>query len=40
MASGKLRYRETVREGIESAPQALVDVLHGGNFGKMVVKLV
>jgi NADPH-dependent curcumin reductase len=40
VAGGKLRYRETVREGLESAPQALVDLLHGGNFGKMLVKLV
>jgi NADPH-dependent curcumin reductase len=39
VASGKLRYRETVREGLQSAPQALVDLLHGGNFGKMLVKL-
>jgi NADPH-dependent curcumin reductase CurA len=40
VASGKLKYRETVREGLEAAPQALVDLLHGGNFGKMLVKLV
>jgi NADPH-dependent curcumin reductase CurA len=40
VASGKLRYRETVREGVEATPQALVDLLHGGNFGKMAVKLV
>ena len=40
VASGALKYRETVREGLESTPQALIDLLHGGNFGKMVVKLV
>lgn len=40
VASGRLRYRETVREGLESAPQGLVDLLHGANFGKMLVKLV
>ena len=40
VASGRLKYRETVRDGIEAAPQALVDLLHGGNFGKMLVKLV
>jgi NADPH-dependent curcumin reductase CurA len=40
VASGKLKYRETVRDGLEAAPQALVDLLRGGNFGKMLVKLV
>ena len=40
VAAGRLRYRETIRHGLESAPQALVDLLHGGNFGKMLVKLV
>jgi NADPH-dependent curcumin reductase CurA len=40
VASGRLKYRETVREGLEATPQALVDLLHGGNFGKMLVKLV
>ena len=39
VASGRLRYRETVRKGLESAPQALVELLHGGNFGKMLVEL-
>ena len=39
VASGRLRYRETVRQGLESAPRALVDLLHGGNFGKMLVEL-
>ncbi|MDE3174940.1 MAG: NADP-dependent oxidoreductase [Pseudomonadota bacterium] len=40
VATGKLKYREMVREGLDAAPQALVDLLHGGNFGKMLVKLV
>jgi len=40
VASGKLKYRETVRQGLDAAPQGLVDLLHGGNFGKMLVKLV
>ena len=40
VASGKLKYRETVRQGLEAAPQGLVDLLSGGNFGKMLVKLV
>ena len=40
VASGRLKYRETVRDGLDAAPQALVDLLQGGNFGKMLVKLV
>jgi hypothetical protein len=40
VAAGRIKYRETIREGLESAPQALVDLLRGGNFGKMLVKLV
>ena len=39
LASGKLRMKETVVEGIERAPQAFIDLLNGGNTGKMVVKL-
>ncbi len=40
VAAGRLKWRETIREGLASAPQALVDLLHGGNFGKMLVKLI
>lgn len=35
---GKLKYRETITNGFENIPQALVDMLHGKNFGKAVVK--
>jgi NADPH-dependent curcumin reductase len=38
-AAKKLTWRETIRDGIENAPQALVDLLHGHNFGKMLVRL-
>ncbi len=38
-ATGKLKWRETIRKGLDSAPQALVDLLHGDNFGKMLVQL-
>jgi large subunit ribosomal protein L33 len=37
---GKIKYRETVTEGLENAPQALRDVLTGKNFGKQLVKVV
>jgi NADPH-dependent curcumin reductase len=35
----KLTWRETIRDGLENAPQALVDLLHGQNFGKMLVRV-
>jgi NADPH-dependent curcumin reductase CurA len=35
----RLTWRETIRDGLENAPQALVDLLHGENFGKMLVKV-
>jgi NADPH-dependent curcumin reductase CurA len=40
LTGGKLRLKETVVEGMEHAPQAFLDMLKGGNVGKMVVKLV
>ncbi len=39
LAEGKLKYRESVADGIENAPQAFIDMLSGKNFGKQVVKL-
>jgi NADPH-dependent curcumin reductase len=35
----RLIWRETIREGLENAPQALVDLLHGENFGKMLIRV-
>ncbi len=40
VASGKLRPRESMAEGIESAPEAFLGLLKGKNFGKQLVKLV
>ena len=40
VASGKLKYRESVAEGIASAPEAFLGLLKGRNFGKQLVKLV
>jgi NADPH-dependent curcumin reductase CurA len=37
--AGQLKYRETVAEGIETAPAALINMLSGGNVGKQVVRL-
>jgi NADPH-dependent curcumin reductase CurA len=36
---GRVTFRETVVEGLDNAPQALIDLLRGANVGKMVVKL-
>ncbi|MDE3169094.1 MAG: NADP-dependent oxidoreductase [Acidobacteriota bacterium] len=36
---GKIKYRETIVEGFENAPRALIGVLAGENTGKMIVKL-
>lgn len=40
VASGKLKFRESIAEGIEAAPQAFLGLLKGKNFGKQLVKLV
>lgn len=37
--SGKLRVREDVIEGLANAPGGLIELLKGGNFGKVVVKV-
>ena len=39
VATGKLKYRESVAEGLESAPDAFLGLLKGKNFGKQLVKL-
>jgi NADPH-dependent curcumin reductase CurA len=40
VATGKLKYRETVAEGLAAAPEAFLGLLKGRNFGKQLVKLV
>ena len=39
IASGQVRSRETVHEGIEAMPDAFLGLFSGGNTGKMLVKL-
>lgn len=39
VARGTLKYRETVAQGIESAPEAFIGLLKGRNLGKQLVKL-
>jgi NADPH-dependent curcumin reductase CurA len=40
VAQKKLTYRESVMEGLEHAPDALMGLLKGRNFGKQLVKLI
>jgi NADPH-dependent curcumin reductase CurA len=40
VATGKLKYRETVAQGLAAAPEAFLGLLKGRNFGKQLVKLV
>ncbi|MFC5523401.1 NADP-dependent oxidoreductase [Polaromonas jejuensis] len=40
VATGKLRPRESVAQGLESAPEAFLGLLKGRNFGKQLVKLI
>jgi NADPH-dependent curcumin reductase CurA len=39
LKSGQVKYQETLFEGIENAPLALIALLNGENTGKMMVKL-
>jgi NADPH-dependent curcumin reductase len=39
LAQKKLKYRESVVQGLENAPRGLIDLLQGKNFGKQLVKL-
>lgn len=39
VATGKLKYRETVAEGLGAAPEAFLGLLKGKNFGKQLVKI-
>ena len=39
IAGGQVTSRETVRDGIEAAPQAFLDLFSGANIGKMLVRL-
>jgi NADPH-dependent curcumin reductase CurA len=39
LASGQVKVREDVVDGLENAPQAFIGLLQGKNFGKLVVRL-
>jgi NADPH-dependent curcumin reductase len=40
VAAKRIRYRETVAQGLENAPRAFIGMLKGENVGKQLVKLV
>jgi len=39
VADGKLKYRESIVEGLDNAPRALIALLKGENFGKQLVRI-
>ncbi|UCE30418.1 MAG: NADP-dependent oxidoreductase [Burkholderiales bacterium] len=39
VASGRLKYRESIADGLENAPEAFLGMLRGRNFGKQLVRL-
>jgi NADPH-dependent curcumin reductase len=39
VASGRVRYREDIVEGLEAAPEAFIGMLSGRNFGKLLVRV-
>ena len=36
---GRIKYREDIVEGLENAPRALIGLLRGENFGKVIVRV-
>jgi NADPH-dependent curcumin reductase CurA len=40
VAGGRLKYRESIAQGLASAPEAFIGLLKGRNFGKQLVKLI
>jgi NADPH-dependent curcumin reductase CurA len=39
VSQGKIKYHETVADGIHNAPKAFMGLLKGQNLGKQLVKL-
>jgi len=39
VAEGRLKYRESIADGLAAAPEAFLGLLKGRNFGKQLVKL-
>ena len=39
VAEGRIKYKETIADGLASAPKAFIGMLEGKNFGKQLVKV-
>jgi NADPH-dependent curcumin reductase CurA len=39
IAARKIKYREDIRQGLETVPTAFAEMLRGNNFGKMLVQV-
>jgi NADPH-dependent curcumin reductase CurA len=39
ISEGKIKWKETIAEGIENAPTAFIGLFKGENFGKMLVRI-
>jgi NADPH-dependent curcumin reductase CurA len=39
LREGKIKHAETIYDGVENAPAAMIDLMAGANLGKMLVKL-
>jgi NADPH-dependent curcumin reductase CurA len=39
VATGKIKYREDIVDGLENAPEAFIGMLSGRNFGKLLVRI-
>ncbi|MCE9687628.1 hypothetical protein LZP73_15680 [Shewanella sp. AS16] len=39
IASGQIRYREDIADGLASVPEAFIGLLQGNNFGKLVIRV-
>jgi NADPH-dependent curcumin reductase CurA len=39
LSDGKIKYKETIIDGIENAPKAFIGLFTGDNFGKMLVRM-
>ena len=39
ISEGKIKWKETIVDGLENAPKAFIGLFNGENFGKMLIKI-